>query len=34
MTLMERPDHPALRAYAGLLRERPACREFCMNGTA
>jgi glutathione S-transferase len=34
MTPMERPDYPALRAYAGLLRQRPGCREFCMNGTA
>jgi glutathione S-transferase len=34
MTPMERPDHPALRAYAGLLRQRPGCLAFCMNGTA
>jgi glutathione S-transferase len=34
MTPMERPDYPALRAYAGLLQSRPGCREFCMNGTA
>jgi glutathione S-transferase len=34
MTPMERPDYPALQAYAGLLRQRPGCREFCMNGTA
>jgi glutathione S-transferase len=32
-TPMERPDYPALQAYAGLLRQRPGCREFCMNGT-
>jgi glutathione S-transferase len=34
MTPMERPDYPALRAYAELLRQRQGCREFCMNGTA
>jgi len=34
MTPMARPDYPALRAYAELLQLRPACREFCMNGTA
>ena len=34
MTPMERPDYPALRAYAALLRQRPGCLEFCMNGTA
>lgn len=34
MTPIERPDYPALRAYAELLRQRPGCREFCMNGTA
>jgi glutathione S-transferase len=34
MTPMARPDYPALRAYAELLRQRPACREFCMNGSA
>jgi glutathione S-transferase len=33
MTPMARPDFPALRAYAELLRSRPACRAFCMNGT-
>ncbi|CAH0313670.1 Glutathione S-transferase GstB [Massilia sp. Bi118] len=34
MTPMERPDYPALQAYAELLRLRPGCREFCLNGTA
>jgi glutathione S-transferase len=34
MTPMERPDYPALRAYAELLRQRPGCLAFCMNGTA
>jgi glutathione S-transferase len=34
MTPMQRPDYPALRAYAELLRQRPGCLEFCMNGTA
>jgi glutathione S-transferase len=34
MTPMERPDYPALQAYAELLQQRPGCREFCMNGTA
>jgi glutathione S-transferase len=34
MTPMTRPDYPAIRAYAELLRLRPGCREFCMNGTA
>ena len=34
MTPMDRPDYPALRAYAELLRQRPACLEFCMNGIA
>jgi glutathione S-transferase len=34
MTPIERPDYPALRAYAELLRQRPGCHEFCMNGTA
>jgi glutathione S-transferase len=34
MTPMERPDYPAIRAYAELLRQRPGCLEFCMNGTA
>jgi glutathione S-transferase len=34
MTPIERPDTPALRAYAELLRQRPGCGEFCMNGTA
>ena len=33
MTLTSRPDFPALRAYAELLQLRPACREYCMNGT-
>ncbi|MFC5548655.1 glutathione S-transferase family protein [Massilia aerilata] len=33
-TPIERPDYPALRAYAELLRLRPACREFCLNGSA
>jgi len=34
MTPMERPAYPALQAYADLLRLRPGCREYCMNGTA
>jgi glutathione S-transferase len=34
MTPMEHPDYPAIRAYAKLLRQRPGCLEFCMNGTA
>jgi glutathione S-transferase len=34
MTPMERPDYPALCAYADRLNQRPGCREFCMNGTA
>jgi glutathione S-transferase len=34
MTPIERPDYPALRAYAELLRRRPACTTFCMNGVA
>jgi glutathione S-transferase len=34
MTPMARPDYPALQAYAELLEQRPACREFCINGTA
>jgi glutathione S-transferase len=34
MTPMLRPDYPAIQAYAELLRLRPGCREFCMNGTA
>jgi glutathione S-transferase len=34
MTPMERPAYPALQAYAGLLRLRPGCREYCLNGTA
>ncbi len=29
---MARPDYPALRAWAGLLRLRQACRACCMNG--
>jgi glutathione S-transferase len=32
MTPMERPDYPAVRAYAELLRLRAGCREFCFNG--
>lgn len=32
MTPMERPDYPAIQAWAELLRLRPGCREFCMNG--
>jgi len=32
MTPMPRPDYPAIQAYAELLRLRPACREFCLNG--
>jgi glutathione S-transferase len=34
MTPIERPDYPGLRAYAELLRRRPACTAFCMNGIA
>jgi glutathione S-transferase len=34
MTPIERPDYPALRAYAELLRQRPGCTAFCMNGVA
>jgi glutathione S-transferase len=34
MTPIERPDHPALAAYAERLLQRPGCREFCMNGVA
>jgi glutathione S-transferase len=34
MTPMQRPDYPALRAYAERLQQRPGCREFCMNGSA
>jgi glutathione S-transferase len=34
MTPIERPDYPALRAYAELLRQRPGCTTFCMNGVA
>jgi glutathione S-transferase len=34
MTPMARPDYPAIRAYAELLRQRPGCQTFCMNGTA
>jgi glutathione S-transferase len=34
MTPIERPDYPALRAQAGLLRQRPGCRAFGMNGIA
>jgi glutathione S-transferase len=33
MTPIERPDYPAIRAWAELLRLRPGCQEFCMNGT-
>jgi len=33
MTPIERPDLPALRAYAERLRQRPGCAAFCMNGT-
>ena len=32
MTPMPRPDYPAIQTYAELLRLRPACREFCLNG--
>ena len=32
MTPIERPAYPALAAYAGLLRQRPGCRAFGMNG--
>ena len=34
MTPIERPDTPALRAYAERLRQRPGCTAFCMNGVA
>jgi glutathione S-transferase len=34
MTPIERPDYPAIRAYVELLRQRPGCQAFCMNGTA
>ena len=34
MTPMERPDYPAIEAWAELLRQRTGCREFCTNGTA
>jgi glutathione S-transferase len=34
MTPIERPDYPALAAYAARLRQRPACLAFCMNGAA
>jgi glutathione S-transferase len=34
MTPIARPDYPAIRAYAGLLRERSGCQAYCMNGTA
>jgi glutathione S-transferase len=34
MTPIERPDYPAIAAYAERLRQRPGCREFCMNGIA
>jgi glutathione S-transferase len=34
MTPIERPDYPAIAAYAERLRPRPGCREFCMNGLA
>jgi glutathione S-transferase len=34
MTPMARPDYPALKAYGDLLRRRPGCLEFCMNGSA
>ena len=34
MTPIERPDYPALRAYAERLRQRPGCREFGLNGLA
>jgi glutathione S-transferase len=33
MTPMERPDYPAIRTWSELLRLRPGCQEFCMNGT-
>jgi glutathione S-transferase len=33
-TPMARPDYPAIEAYAERLRQRPGCREFCMNGIA
>jgi glutathione S-transferase len=34
MTPIERPDYPAIRAYAELLGQRPGCQAYCMNGTA
>nr|WP_081933791.1 glutathione S-transferase N-terminal domain-containing protein [Massilia sp. 9096] len=34
MTPTERPDYPALRAYAERLRQRPGCVAFCLNGMA
>jgi glutathione S-transferase len=34
MTPIERPDYPGVNAYAERLRQRPGCREFCMNGLA
>jgi glutathione S-transferase len=34
MTPIERPDYPALRAYAERLRRRPGCAAYCMNGVA
>jgi glutathione S-transferase len=34
MTPMERPDYPAVRAWMERLRQRPACLEFCTNGSA
>jgi glutathione S-transferase len=34
MTPIERPDYPAIRAYAEFLRQRPGCQAYCMNGTA
>jgi glutathione S-transferase len=34
MTPIGHPDYPAIGAYAELLRQRPGCQAFCMNGTA
>ena len=34
MTPIDRPDYPAIADYAERLRQRPGCREFCMNGVA
>lgn len=34
MTPMERPDCPAVAAWVELLRDRPGCRAYGMNGIA